>query len=83
MHAAPHDEHYSPLIANYLARRKLKPGMTGLAQVNGYHGITDTLEKMQKRMEFDLLYMENRSLRLDLRILVKPVFVGLVNPNAF
>jgi Undecaprenyl-phosphate glucose phosphotransferase len=82
-HAVPHNEHYSELIDNYLARHKLKPGMTGLAQVNGYRGITDTLEKMQKRVEFDLRYMENWSLRLDLRILAKTIIVAFTDPNAF
>jgi putative colanic acid biosynthesis UDP-glucose lipid carrier transferase len=82
-HAIAHNEYYSSLIDNYLARHRLKPGITGLAQINGYRGITDTLEKMQKRVEYDLMYIENWSLLLDFKILFLTLLVGFVNPNAY
>jgi putative colanic acid biosynthesis UDP-glucose lipid carrier transferase len=81
-HAVAHDEHYGRLIENYAARRRMKPGITGWAQVNGYRGETDTLEKMRKRIEHDLDYIENWSLGLDLRILLRTLAVGFVHPNA-
>jgi len=57
-------------------RHKVKPGITGLAQVNGYRGETDTVEKMQKRIEYDLEYLRKWSLHLDLEIILRTV--GLV-----
>ena len=66
-----------------LQRHKVKPGITGWPQLNGYRGETDTLEKMQKRVEFDLYYIENWSVWFDLRILVMTAFKGFVNRNAY
>lgn len=68
-HALPHNEYYAGLIDGYLGRHRVRPGITGWAQVNGFRGETDTLEKMQHRVEFDQLYIENWSLALDLKIL--------------
>jgi len=82
-HAIAHNEHYSSLIDNYLGRHRLKPGITGLAQINGYRGITDTLEKMQKRVEYDLIYIDNWSLFLDFKILFLTLLFGFTNPNAY
>jgi Undecaprenyl-phosphate glucose phosphotransferase len=81
-HAVAHDEHYGRLIERYAARRRMKPGITGWAQVNGYRGETDTLEKMRRRIEHDLDYIENWSLGLDLKILLRTLAVGFVHPNA-
>ncbi len=68
-HAVEHNEQYKLLVDRYMARHKIKPGITGWAQVNGFRGETDTLEKMQKRIDFDLHYIENWSLWFDLRII--------------
>jgi putative colanic acid biosynthesis UDP-glucose lipid carrier transferase len=69
-HALAHDARYGALIAGYADRHRMPPGITGWAQVHGYRGETDTLEKMQRHVDHDLAYLANRSLRLDLRILV-------------
>ncbi|WP_241353197.1 exopolysaccharide biosynthesis polyprenyl glycosylphosphotransferase, partial [Escherichia coli] len=61
-HAVSHNEQYRTLIKGYMLRHKVKPGITGLAQVNGWRGETDTLDKMQKRVEYDLLYIRNWSI---------------------
>ena len=61
----------------------MKPGITGLAQVNGCRGITDTIDKMESRVKFDLAYIDNWSLLLDLKVMLKTVFVGFANKNAF
>ena len=66
-----------------MRRHKVKPGITGWAQVNGLRGETDTLEKMERRVEYDLWYIDNWSLWLDLRIIGLTVFKGFVNPNAY
>ena len=82
-HAVAHNEMYRKLIKGYMIRHKIKPGITGWAQVNGLRGETDTLDKMARRIEHDLAYLRNWSLRLDLEILVKTVFVVLINPDAY
>lgn len=69
-HAKIHNEYYRRLIPNYMLRHKVKPGITGWAQVNGWRGETDVLHKMQKRVEFDLDYIRNWSLWLDVRIVL-------------
>ena len=74
-HAVAHNETYRKLITGYMVRHKVKPGITGWAQVNGFRGETDTLEKMQARVDYDLDYLRNWSLPLDLKIIVKTVFV--------
>lgn len=81
-HAVAHDTFYCRLIDNYLSRHRVKPGMTGWAQVNGHRGETDTLEKMTARVEHDLHYIENWSLLFDLRILALTIFVGFYHPEA-
>jgi len=70
-HAVAHNDYYSDKINAYLARHRIKPGITGLAQVSGYRGETETLDKMQKRVEYDLAYINNWSVGLDLKILIK------------
>ncbi len=70
-HAIAHNEYYKDLVVSYMKRHKVKPGITGLAQVNGFRGETDTLDKMVKRVEYDLDYINNWSLWLDIKILMK------------
>ncbi|OIN07910.1 undecaprenyl-phosphate glucose phosphotransferase [Oceanisphaera psychrotolerans] len=82
-HALAHNEHYKELVESYMKRHKVKPGITGWAQVNGLRGETDTLDKMDKRVKHDLWYINNWSLWLDLRIIVATVFKGFINKNAY
>lgn len=82
-HALEHNEQYKALVDRYMARHMIKPGITGWAQVNGYRGETDTLEKMQKRVEYDLYYMENWSLWFDLKIIGLTVITGFRNANVY
>lgn len=82
-HALAHNEFYKDLVESYMQRHKVKPGITGWAQVNGYRGETDTLDKMQKRVEYDLWYIDNWSLWLDLKIIFKTVFRGFRGENAY
>jgi putative colanic acid biosysnthesis UDP-glucose lipid carrier transferase len=72
-HAVAHNEIYRTLIKGYMVRHKVKPGITGWAQVNGQRGETDTLDKMQARIDFDLDYLRNWSLQLDIFIIMKTV----------
>jgi putative colanic acid biosynthesis UDP-glucose lipid carrier transferase len=82
-HAVSHNETYRKLIKGYMVRHKVKPGITGWAQVNGYRGETETVEKMQKRIEYDLEYLRTWSLGLDLWIIVKTVAVVFRDRNAY
>jgi len=74
-HAVAHDEIYRKLIKGYMIRHKVKPGITGWAQVNGLRGETESLDKMQTRIEHDIYYLRNWSLRLDVYIILKTVWV--------
>ncbi|TBV14578.1 undecaprenyl-phosphate glucose phosphotransferase [Stutzerimonas kirkiae] len=82
-HALAHNEYYKDLVESYMQRHKVKPGITGWAQVNGYRGETDTLEKMRKRVECDLWYIDNWSLWLDIKIIFWTVFKGFVGKAAY
>jgi putative colanic acid biosynthesis UDP-glucose lipid carrier transferase len=82
-HAVQHNEHYKTLVPGYMLRHKVKPGITGWAQINGYRGETDTLAKMQKRIEFDLYYIEHLSLWLDIKIIFLTLIKGWVHHNAY
>ncbi|QJD98791.1 undecaprenyl-phosphate glucose phosphotransferase [Massilia forsythiae] len=82
-HAVAHNEQYRKLIKGYMLRHKVKPGITGWAQVNGMRGETATLDKMEARIHYDLDYLRNWSLWLDLWIILKTVKVVLVRENAF
>lgn len=82
-HAIAHNEQYRKLILGYMLRHKVKPGITGLAQVNGWRGETDTLDKMKKRIEYDLEYIRSWSLWLDLKIVFFTIFKGFINRNAY
>ncbi len=79
-HAVAHNEQYRQLIKAYMVRHKVKPGITGWAQVNGQRGETDTIEKMQARVEYDLEYLRNWSLGLDLQIIVAHHPPGVLRP---
>jgi putative colanic acid biosynthesis UDP-glucose lipid carrier transferase len=82
-HAVAHNEHYAKIIDEYLGRHRVKPGITGWAQVNGLRGETDTAEKMRMRVQYDLYYIDNWSLLFDLKILALTPFVGFVHRNAY
>ncbi|WP_017800238.1 undecaprenyl-phosphate glucose phosphotransferase [Winslowiella toletana] len=82
-HAVAHNEQYRNLIRGYMLRHKVKPGITGWAQVNGWRGETDTLDKMEKRVEYDLEYIRCWSIWLDLRIVFFTLFKGFVSKTAY
>lgn len=82
-HALAHNKYYIDLVESYMKRHKVKPGITGWAQVNGFRGETDTLDKMERRVEHDLWYVDNWSVWLDLRIIFLTVFKGFVHRNAY
>ncbi|HET7766793.1 MAG TPA: undecaprenyl-phosphate glucose phosphotransferase [Burkholderiales bacterium] len=82
-HAVAHNEMYRKLIRGYMIRHKVKPGITGWAQVNGLRGETETLEKMRARIEYDLSYLRNWSLQLDLQIVLKTVLVVLRTQDVY
>ena len=82
-HAVAHNEMYRELIRAYMVRHKVKPGITGWAQVNGLRGETETIDKMKARVEFDLEYLRNWSLGLDLQIIVRTVRVAFFDRNAY
>jgi polysaccharide biosynthesis protein PslA len=77
------DTLYHQAVANYAARHRVKPGITGWAQVNGWRGETDTREKIENRVKCDLYYIENWSLLLDLKILVLTLFRGFTGMHVF
>ena len=74
---------FEEVINQYASRHRVKPGITGWAQVNGWRGETDTEEKIRKRVEHDLYYIENWSIGLDLKILLMTIFVVLKGDNAY
>ena len=74
-----HNEYYKDVIEDYMQRHRVKPGMTGWAQVHGWRGNTEQLQDMKKRVEYDLYYIDNWSLGLDLKILVMTLVKGFVN----
>jgi putative colanic acid biosynthesis UDP-glucose lipid carrier transferase len=82
-HASAHNERYRKLIRGYMLRHKVKPGITGLAQVEGFRGETETLDKMQKRIDCDHRYIREWSVWLDLRILLRTFFVVFKQENAY
>lgn len=82
-HAVAHNEEYRSLIHGYMLRHKVKPGITGWAQVNGWRGETDTLEKMEKRVEYDLDYIRRWSLALDFKIIGLTVLTAMGGKNAY
>ncbi len=82
-HAVTHNEQYRKLIQGYMLRHKVKPGITGLAQINGWRGETDTLDKMEKRIECDLEYIRTWSLFLDVKIIILTIFKGFVGKTVY
>lgn len=82
-HAVAHNEQYRVLVENYMIRHKVKPGITGLAQIHGFRGETDTIDKMEKRIQYDLEYIQSWSLLLDIKIVFLTFFRGFVGKNAF
>lgn len=82
-HAVAHNEEFRVQVKNYMRRHKIKPGITGWAQINGWRGETDTLEKMEKRVEYDLHYIQNWSVWWDLKIIAKTIFKGFVGKNVY
>ncbi len=82
-HAVAHNEQYRQLIKAYMVRHKVRPGITGWAQVNGHRGETDTIEKMQARVEYDLEYLRNWSLGLDLQIIVRTIRLVFFDRHAY
>jgi exopolysaccharide biosynthesis polyprenyl glycosylphosphotransferase len=82
-HAIAHDMHYAALIPEYTQRQRVKPGITGWAQVNGYRGGTPTLDLMQSRVDLDIWYADHSSLALDIRILARTPVELLRNRNVY
>lgn len=82
-HAVAHNEQYRKLIKGYMLRHKVRPGITGWAQVNGLRGETSTINKMVERVEYDLDYIHRWSVWLDVKIIVMTIFNGFVNKNAY
>lgn len=82
-HAVAHNEEYRKQVAYYMLRHKVRPGITGWAQVNGWRGETDTLEKMEMRVKYDLEYIRHWSLWFDIRIVLMTLFKGFTGKNAY
>ena len=82
-HAVAHNEEYRKIITGYMLRHKVKPGITGWAQVNGLRGETETTNKMVQRVEYDLDYIHRWSIWFDIKIVFMTVFGGLANKNAY
>jgi len=82
-HATAQNEEYRKLISGYMLRHKVKPGITGLAQVNGLRGETDTLDKMERRVECDHRYIREWNVWLDLKILLKTFSTVFSMKNAY
>jgi Undecaprenyl-phosphate glucose phosphotransferase len=82
-HAIEHDEVYQNVVDGYIHRYRIKPGITGWAQINGFRGETDQIEKMQGRVEHDLYYLCNWSFGLDMRIVMATIAKGFVHSNAY
>ncbi|MFQ3251106.1 MAG: putative colanic acid biosynthesis UDP-glucose lipid carrier transferase [Glaciecola sp.] len=82
-HAVAHNEEYRKLIEGYMLRHKVKPGITGWAQINGFRGETETVNKMVKRVEYDLDYIHRWTVWLDIKIIIKTVLKGFVDKNAY
>jgi putative colanic acid biosysnthesis UDP-glucose lipid carrier transferase len=82
-HAVAHNEQYRKLICGYMIRHKVRPGITGWAQVNGLRGETETVDKMSARVKFDIDYLNQWSLWMDIKILVRTVLLVLRDERAY
>jgi putative colanic acid biosynthesis UDP-glucose lipid carrier transferase len=82
-HALQHNEMYKGLLELYMLRHRVKPGITGWAQIHGHRGETDTVDKMAKRVQFDLHYIQNWSLWMDIQIIIWTAFKGWTGKNAY
>ncbi len=82
-HPVALNQQYRDRIGRYMARHTIKPGITGWAQVNGFRGETDTIDKMEKRIEYDLWYIQNWSVWLDIKLIIKTIFVGFFGKKAY
>ena len=82
-HAVTHNEMYRKVIKGYMIRHKVKPGITGWAQVNGYRGETKTVDSMKSRIDYDLEYLKKWSLLLDLSIIIKTIFLIFKDSKAY
>ena len=82
-HAIAHNEQYRPLIKGYMVRHKVNPGITGLAQVLGYRGETETVDAMRDRVKYDLEYLRNWSLALDFRIILRTLRIVIKDEMAY
>ena len=81
-HALAHDNYYDQIISNYAYRHHMKPGLTGWAQINGLRGETPTIDVMEKRVEYDVWYVSNWNIWLDIRILIRTAIV-LIHHDAY
>lgn len=82
-HPVALNNRFRPLIENYDQRCAMKPGLTGLAQINGHRGPTETVEQMRKRIDCDIEYIQNWSLWTDCKIIIATPYYGLISKNAF
>ncbi len=82
-HALQHNDMYKDLLEIYMLRHRVKPGITGWAQIHGYRGETDTIEKMRNRVQFDLYYIKNWSFSMDMKIIIWTTFKGWTGNNAY
>ncbi len=82
-HAIAHNEKYREIIPGYMLRHKVKPGITGLAQISGARGETETVEKMEERVRYDLRYINDWSLFLDVKIILLTIVKGFTGPNVY
>jgi lipopolysaccharide/colanic/teichoic acid biosynthesis glycosyltransferase len=82
-HATAHNSLFNNMIGRFSRRHNVKPGITGWAQINGYRGATDTLEKMRQRIEYDLHYVDNWSFLFDVKIIIMTLFSKRAYTNAY
>lgn len=82
-HAVEHDEYYKELVQHYMFRYRIKPGITGWAQINGYRGETAEIEKMDARVKFDMFYIQHWTFWLDMKIIALTIIKGFVNKSAY
>jgi putative colanic acid biosynthesis UDP-glucose lipid carrier transferase len=82
-HAISHNELYRKLIKGYMVRHKVKPGITGWAQVNGFRGETETVESMQQRIDYDIEYLKKWTIGLDVKIILKTVILIFKDTKAY